>query len=93
VVIAGVIAVLAGVVMLSAVRHRNAAKLIGVNTAPAVTKAHDIKIWIETLDADTLDELLDPPADMGAFVSDFDRHRVEIGNHVLDATRNITFRR
>jgi len=89
--IAAMVVVLAGVVMVGAVRHRNAVQLIGVNTAPAVIKAHDIKIWIETLDADTLDELLDPPAEMGSWVSDFDKHRVEIGNHVIEATRNITF--
>jgi len=85
------VVVLAGVVMVGTVRDRNAVQLIGVNTAPAVIKAHDIKIWIETLDADTLDELLDPPAEMASWVSDFDKHRVEIGNHVIEATRNITF--
>ena len=89
--IATMVIVLAGVVMVGAARHRTAVQLIGVNTAPAVIKAHDIKIWIETLDADTLDELLDPPSDMGSWVSDFDKHRVEIGNHVIEATRNITF--
>jgi hypothetical protein len=85
-----VAAMLALVIALGWSRHKEAIQTVG-GAAPQVISAHDIKTWIEQLDADTLDEMLDPPSEMGQFVSDFDRHRVEIGEHLITATRAITF--
>jgi hypothetical protein len=84
-------ALLGIVVALGAAQHRDAVKTLGVDAAPSVVAAHNIKIHIQTLDADLVNDLLVAPGSSSAYVKDFDANRVEIGKQVIAAAKNITY--
>ena len=79
------------VVLFGWAQHRHAVQTVGVDAAPSVVAAHMIKIYIETLDADLVNELLGKPGEMAHFVKDFDKNRVEIGTQIVAASKNITY--
>ena len=72
-------AVLCVVVLFGWTQPWHAVQTVGVDAAPSVVAAHKIKIYIETLDADLVNELLGKPGEMADYVKDFDKNRVEIG--------------
>ena len=84
-------AVLCIVVLFGWTQHWHAVKTVGVDAAPSVMAAHKIKIYIETLDADLVNELLGKPGEMADYVKDFDKNRVEIGKQIIAASKNITY--
>lgn len=79
--------VLGLVVMVGAYDHRAAVTAIGVDAAPSVQAAHRIKIEIESLDADLINEMLAPGA-ADTWVKDFAAHRVDIGRQMIAAIRS-----
>jgi hypothetical protein len=78
-------AVFAAVVISTAFEHDRAVYQIGVDDAPSVVAAHNIKIEIESLDADLLDEMLVPSGQHGEWTADFEHNRVDIGRHLIAA--------
>jgi len=84
-------AVLCVVVLFGQAQHWHAVQTVGVDAAPSVVAAHKIKISIETLDADLVNELLGTPGEMADYVKDFDKNRVEIGQQIIAASKNITY--
>src|SRR5262245_12906401 len=79
------------VVLFGWTQHWRAVQTVGVDAAPSVVAAHKIKIYIETLDADLVNELLGTPGEMADYVKDFDKNRVEIGKQIVAASKNITY--
>jgi hypothetical protein len=75
------------VVMIGAYEHRAAVTTIGVDAAPSVEAAHHVKIEIESLDADLINEVLAPDA-ADTWVKDFAIHRVDIGRQMIAAIRS-----
>jgi hypothetical protein len=75
------------VVMIGAYDHRAAVTSIGVDAAPAVQAAHRVKIEIESLDADLINEMLAPDA-ADTWVKDFAAHRLDIGRQMIAAIRS-----
>ena len=84
-------AILCVVVLFGWAQHWHAVQTVGVDAAPSVVAAHKIKIYIETLDADLVNELLGKPGEMTDYVKDFDKNRVEIGKQIIAASKNITY--
>jgi hypothetical protein len=81
-----VLAAIIGVLVLStAFEHKQSVHQIGVDDVPSVVAAHNIKIEIESLDADLLNEMLVPPGEHGAWTDDFEKNRVDIGRHLIAA--------
>lgn len=79
--------VLGLVVMVGAHDHRAAVTSIGLDAAPSVQATHRVKIEIESLDADLLNEMLAPGA-ADTWAKDFAAHRVDIGRHMIAAIRS-----
>jgi hypothetical protein len=63
----------------------------GVDSAPSVVAAHEIKDGISTMLADVLSELDAPPGTNPALVKDFDRQLSRLQAGLLAAHRNITY--
>ena len=84
-------AILCVVVLFGWAQHWHAVQTVGVDAAPSVVAAHKIKIYIETLDTDLVNELLGKPGEMADYVKDFDKNRVEIGKQIIAASKNITY--
>src|SRR5215475_2468813 len=84
-------AVLCVVVLFGWAQHWHAVQTVGVDAAPSVVAAHKIKIYIETLDADLVNELLGKPGEMADSVKEFDKNRIEIGKQIIAASKNITY--
>jgi hypothetical protein len=79
--------VLGLVVMVGAYDHRAAVIAIGVDAAPAVQAAHRVKIEIESLDADLINEMLAPDAG-DTWAKDFAAHRLDVGRQMIAAIRS-----
>src|SRR5215471_3375293 len=84
-------AVLCVVILFGRAQHWHAVQTVGVDAAPSVVAAHKIKIYIEILDADLVNELLGKPGEMADYVKDFDKNRIEIGKQIIAASKNITY--
>jgi hypothetical protein len=95
---------LLAVVVLSAwAQHRHVVTTVGVDVAPSVEAAHQIRIRIEQLDVDLAGELLDagdapgaadaaaPGGSVTRGRADFDADLTEIGKAVVNASKEITY--
>jgi hypothetical protein len=71
-------------------RYQNV-KTIGVDAAPSVVAAQRIKIALASLDVDVANELIAKPGAADDTVKDFDKWRVEVGNQLVAAAKNITY--
>ncbi len=80
-----VVAILVLVVVSTTFEHRGAVHQIGVDDAPSVIAAHNIKVEIESLDAALLNEMLVPRGEHGVWTQEFAQDRVDIGRHLLTA--------
>lgn len=82
------IGILGAMITSSAFEHRDAVHAIGVDAAPSVTAAHRIKVEVESLDADLVNEMLVPEAQAKHWQTDFAQNRIELGRHLLNASRS-----
>jgi CHASE3 domain sensor protein len=82
------VTILGALIASSANQHRRAVHDIAVDAAPSVASAHRIKVEIESLDADIVNEMLVPPDQAKVWSADFEVNRVEIGRQLLAATRS-----
>jgi hypothetical protein len=82
---------LCAVVLAAWAQQERSAKTLGVDSAPSVVAAHQIRIHIETLDADLANELISKPGQATEVVSDFDKNRLDIGQQIVAASKNITY--
>ncbi len=73
--------------------HEHAVKTIGRDAAPSVISAHQIKIAVEQMDADLVDELLYAPGqEEGAeMAADFEMWRKKVSRELVAAAKNITY--
>jgi hypothetical protein len=74
-------------------QHHHAVQTVGVDAAPSVIAAHEIKIAVEVMDADLADELLYPPQQQEALEqrSDFEKWRLGVSKQLVIAAKNITY--
>lgn len=72
-------------------QHRNAAKSIGIDSAPSVFAAYDIKVKAQTLDADAAKILTAKPGQDMVSVRDFEATRIKLAEALVTAAENITF--
>jgi hypothetical protein len=73
-------------------QHRKAAKIVGLDAAPSVIVAHQIKTGVEAMDAALADELLYPPGQNEGrhMLSDFEESRLNVSKALVAAAKNIT---
>jgi len=74
-------------------QHNHAVRTVGVDAAPSVIAAHEIKIGVQMMDADLADELLYPAqgAETVEERSDFEKWRVRASKQLVSAAKNITY--
>lgn len=89
--IVGLTAVLGILIESGTYQHRYAAKTIGVDSAPSVFTAYEIKIKAQILDADTANILASKPGQDMVSVRDFEVNRVKLAEALVGAAENITF--
>ncbi len=83
------IGILAAMITSSAFEHRDAVHAIGIDAAPSVVAAHRIKIEVESLDADLVNEMLVTSGRQAdGWSADFAKNRIELGRHMLAAARS-----
>jgi hypothetical protein len=73
--------------------HAHAVKTVGLDAAPSVIIAHQIKIAVEQMDADLVDELLYAPhqQDGARVAADFEMWRQKVSKDLVAAAKNITY--
>ena len=74
-------------------QHEHALKTVGNDAVPSVIAAHQIKMGVETMDADLADELLYPAAqpDSQYMANDFEMARLVVCKELVAAAKNITY--
>jgi hypothetical protein len=73
--------------------HHRALQTVGLDAAPSVITAHQIKISVEQMDCDLVDELLYAPRQEEAreIAQDFEKVRSDLSKQLVAAAKNITF--
>jgi hypothetical protein len=71
--------------------HRDAMKTIGVDTAPSIISAENIKTAMADMDASLANELLGKPGQMTADVDTYEKQRRKAATHLIEAAKNITY--
>ena len=76
-------------------RHEYAVRTVGLDAAPSVMAAHQIKIGAEQMDANLTNELLVAPGEEKArrLIAAFEDRRRSVGQHIVAAAENITYGR
>ena len=82
-------AFLVAVTILGTQTHRDAMKLVGQDTAPSIIHAQKIKTALAAMDADAVDDLLNPGS--SSSIGAFELHREAASAALVDAARNITY--
>ena len=101
----GLVALLLVTVMVGTSVHRDAMKLVGKDSAPSIIAAQHIKSALADMDADAVNDLLEPAAArnpaipaqsattaaQSAMTRAYEARRVEAAKELLSAAENITF--
>ena len=68
--------------------HRDAMTAIGMNAAPNIIAAQQIRYRLAGMDADAANELLGPPNTASQATADFDEQEIEASAALIDAAKN-----
>ncbi len=83
------LAFLLAAVVFATQTHRHAMTLVGKDTAPSIVKAQEIKTALADMDADAVNDLLDPGDPRAA--GQFNTHRVAASKALVEAAKNVTY--
>jgi len=79
------------ITMASTYQRYHAVKTIGVDAAPSVVAAQEIKVALATLDVDVANELIAKPGAAQSTLEDFNKWTTALASKQVDAAQNITY--